>query len=630
MPERVIVVGAGLSGLSAAHTIYLAGGNVVLLDKNNFMGGNSTKATSGINGALTRTQVDEKIGDSVKQFYEDTLKSARDKARPDLIKVLTYKSAAAVEWLQDVFNLDLTLVSRLGGHSFPRTHRGHDAKFPGMAITYALMQRFEELAEKEPHRVQLIKKAKVTGIIKEGNTVTGCKYTFNGEETSVHGPVVLATGGYAADFTEDSLLKKWRPDTFDLSTTNGAHATGDGHKMLMSIGAQGIDMDKVQVHPTGLVDPKDPTAKTKFLAAEALRGEGGLLLNSKGQRFTDELEHRDYVSNKLWEEKKKGFWPIRLVLNSKASNVLDFHTRHYSGRGLMKKMTGKELAKDIGCSEAELQKTFKEYNSYANGEAKDPHNKKYFHNGPVDINDDFHVAVMEPVLHFTMGGIEINDQAQCLNAEGKPFDGLFVCGELAGGVHGANRLGGSSLLGCVVYGRVAGDSASRYLFQKVINGGASSAVQRAGQISLHIDPGQPGKVSVEWGSGVSSGESKITQQSQTSAAPVMSSNADSSDPGKVSSTNDVKKFSVPEKEYTLEEVAKHNKKDDLWIAVKGVVMDLTNWVDEHPGGPQALFSHMGRDASEEFEMLHDDEVIPKYAADIVIGRVKGQKISLEY
>merc|ERR1711939_442329 len=164
MPPRVIVVGAGLSGLSAAHTIYLAGGNVVLLDKNNFMGGNSTKATSGINGALTRTQVDEKIADSVKQFYDDTLKSAREKARPDLIKVLTYKSAAAVEWLQDVFNLDLTLVSRLGGHSFPRTHRGHDAKFPGMAITYALMQRLEELCESDPERVQVIKKAKVERI----------------------------------------------------------------------------------------------------------------------------------------------------------------------------------------------------------------------------------------------------------------------------------------------------------------------------------------------------------------------------------------------------------------------------------------------------------------------------------
>jgi FAD binding domain len=103
-----------VSGLSAAHTVYLAGGNVVVLDKQGFFGGNSTKATSGINGALTRTQVDAKIPDSVRKFYDDTMKSARDKARPDLIKVLTYKSAAAVEWLQDQFNLDLTLVSRLG------------------------------------------------------------------------------------------------------------------------------------------------------------------------------------------------------------------------------------------------------------------------------------------------------------------------------------------------------------------------------------------------------------------------------------------------------------------------------------------------------------------------------------
>ncbi|KAF2088161.1 Flavocytochrome c [Saccharata proteae CBS 121410] len=640
MPERVIVVGAGLSGLSAAHTIYLAGGNVLLLDKNNFMGGNSTKATSGINGALTRTQVDHKIADSVKQFYDDTLKSARDKARPDLIKVLTYKSAAAVEWLQDVFNLDLTLVSRLGGHSHPRTHRGHDAKFPGMAITYALMQRFEELAEAEPERVALVKKAKVTKVNKNGNTVTGVTYMFNNEETTVDGPVILATGGYAADFSETSLLKKWRPDTFGLATTNGVHATGDGHKMLMEIGANGIDMDKVQVHPTGLVDPKDPGSKWKFLAAEALRGEGGLLLNGKGQRFSDELGHRDYVSGKMWEEKENGLWPIRLVLNSKASNVLDFHTRHYSGRGLMKKMTGAELAKEIGCSEKDLQATFTNYNAIADGKEKDPFGKKFFHNLPFDINDTFHVALMEPVLHFTMGGIEINDQAQCLNSEGKPFDGLFVCGELAGGVHGANRLGGSSLLGCVVYGRVAGDSASKYLFQRVLNQGMSPAAQRLGQISLHIDPAQPGKVSVEWGSGASGSSSTsqsqssdpVANQKQFSAAPVLKGGAaDSSDPAKVSSPNKaLKEFKVPEKEFSLEEIGKHNKKEDLWIAVKGVVMNVTDWVDEHPGGPQALFSHMGKDASEEFEMLHDDEVIPKYAPEIVIGRVAGQKITLEY
>jgi flavocytochrome c len=548
------------------------------------------------------------------------LKSARDKARPDLIKVLTYKSAAAVEWLIDEFKLDLTLVSRLGGHSEPRTHRGHDAKFPGMAITYALMERWEQLVEEDSTRAQLIKKARVVKINKEGNKAVGVVYEIDGKQHTVTGPVVLATGGYAADFTEDSLLKKHRPDTYDLATTNGSHATGDGQKMLMAIGANGIDMDKVQVHPTGLIDPKDPGSKWKFLAAEALRGEGGLLLNSKGERFCDELGHRDYVSGMIFKQKELGNYPIRLVLNSKASNILDFHTRHYSGRGLMKKMSGAELAKDIKGGSAALTTTFNDYNAIADGKKKDPWGKKFFPSVPLSVNDTFHVALMEPVLHFTMGGIEINDKAEVLNSTHAPFDGLFACGELAGGVHGANRLGGSSLLGCVVYGRVAGDSASKYLFQQVLKGGSSSAANRLGQISLHIDPAKPNAFSVSWGQdGASSSGPSITTPS-----------ADASPSSGAEQSAAPKKFSIPETEFSLEEVAKHNKKEDLWVAVKGVVMDLTNWVNDHPGGPQALFSHMGRDASEEFEMLHDDEVIPKYLpADLIKGRVKGQQITLK-
>lgn len=300
----------------------------------------------------------------------------------------------------------------------------------------------------------------------------------------------------------------------------------------------------------------------------------------------------------------------------------------------MKKMSGADLVKEIGCSEESLKKTFAEYNDVAAGKTKDPYGKKFFHNMPFKLDDTFHVSIMEPVLHFTMGGIEIDAKAQVINSEQKPFDGLYACGELAGGVHGANRLGGSSLLGCVVYGRVAGDSASEYLFRNVINGGVSTAAQRLGQISLHIDPLTPGKISVEWANGQSvSGslsaapEPSVHSQTQKSAAPVMGKDRE---PGKVKDINDLASFKVPEKEFTMEEVQKHNKKDDLWIVVKGVVMDVTNWLDEHPGGPQALFSHMGRDASEEFEMLHDDEVIPKYAASIVIGRVAGQTPSLEY
>ncbi|KAK9379306.1 FAD binding domain-containing protein [Kockiozyma suomiensis] len=626
MSERVIVVGGGLSGLSAAHQLLLNGANVVLVDKQGFFGGNSTKATSGINGALTRTQVDLNIQDSVQQFYNDTIKSARDLARPDLIRVLTYNSAAAVEWLQDVFKLDLTLVSRLGGHSQPRTHRGHDAKFPGMAITYALMERIEDYAEQIPDRVQILKKARVTRVLKDPSDdlkVTGVEYeSESGEIKQIFGPVVLATGGYAADFTESSLIKKYRPEIFGLATTNGTHATGDGQKMVMAAGGTGIDMEKIQVHPTGLVDPKDPDNKWKFLAAEALRGEGGILLNADGERFCDDLGHRDYVSNEMFKTK----FPIRLVLTGKASNVLDFHTKHYSGRGLMRKMTGRELAKEIGCGEAKLKAVFAEYNDIADGKKKDKYGKKYFANGPFDIEDtNFHVALMTPVLHFTMGGVEINDKAQILHSESKkPFDGLFACGELAGGVHGANRLGGSSLLGCVVYGRVAGDSASQYLFQKLLKQGgsaASSAGQRLSKISLHIDPNLPGQVVVDWNS---SGSGPSSSTSAATTSPVTSSSAPAEQP-----KPEAKEFSIPETEFTVDDVKKHNKKDDCWVIVKGLVMDVTSFLPDHPGGVNAIVNFAGRDATEEFEMLHEDRVIPKYAPETVIGKIKGSNPVLE-
>ena len=234
--------------MSAAHSVLQAGGNVLVLDKNPFfgtfalsllvmddlltwIGGNSTKATSGINGALTRTQIALGIPDNVSKFYDDTLKSARDLARPELIKVLTYKSAAAVEWLQDVFNLDLSLVSRLGGHSEPRTHRGKEM-FPGMVITYALMEALEDIAENTPERAEIIKKARVTKVLREGDKSVGVEYMYDGKSHKAYGPVILATGGYAADFQKGGLLEQHRPDLLELSTTNGDHCTGDGQKMV--------------------------------------------------------------------------------------------------------------------------------------------------------------------------------------------------------------------------------------------------------------------------------------------------------------------------------------------------------------------------------------------------------------
>lgn len=628
---QVIVVGGGLAGLSAAHTVLEHGGRVLLLDKNGFLGGNSTKATSGINGALTRTQIRLGIKDSVESFYDDTAKSAKDLVRPPLVKVLTGNSASAVEWLQEKFALDLSLVSRLGGHSFPRTHRGKE-KFPGMTITYALMEKFETLCQTEAHRAKLITKACVTKLLKEGDSVVGVEYEKDGQKHVAHGPVVIATGGYAADFdTPDSLLKKYRPDVLHLPTTNGDHSTGDGIKLSLAIGGHAVDLEKVQVHPTGLVDPAEPDSKLKYLAAEALRGVGGLLLDKEGQRFCDELGRRDYVTGEMWKNKP----PFRLVLNSAAGKEIEWHCKHYQGRGLMKFYpNGAALAADMGISAKTLEETYNKYNEIAKSK-KDPYGKQFFDNAPFRMDDSFWVSIVTPVVHFTMGGLEINHEGEVLGDKGT-IKGLYAAGEVAGGVHGANRLGGSSLLGCVVFGRVAGDSSARFLFDQVLHQGVSTATRRLGTLSHHLgDAAVSATVSqsnvqtrvsvspesnqltieVNWDGAQGSAPAQFTQthSAAPSAAPVAPA-APAPAPAPVKDKNQV---------YTWEEVAKHNTEKDVWVVVNGQVLDVTNFLKDHPGGKKPILIYAGRDATEEFNMLHKADVVEKYAPESIIGKISG-------
>ncbi|CAD1808049.1 flavocytochrome c family protein [Candida parapsilosis] len=656
----IVIVGGGLAGLSAAHQAYLRGANVVLLDKQGFLSGNSGKATSGINGALTRTQTQLKIDDSVEKFYEDTLKTAKDRANPALIKVLTYNSADAVHWLQEVFGLDLTVVSRLGGHSQPRTHRGHDSKFPGMAITYRLLETLEKLSEDEPDRVAILKHCQVIDLIKEGeDKVVGVKYKNlqDKSKSEVYGPVIMSTGGYAADFTKNSLLRKYRPDIIDLPSTNGVHATGDGQKIIMKNHGVGIDMDKVQVHPTGLIDFNDKdviAGKTQprflFLGAEALRGEGGIMLNGKGDRFVDELGTRDWVSGEMEKQNKAGNGPIRLVLSEESEKKLEFHIKHYTQRNLMRTVTGKQLCQEIGCSEEHLKQQLDTYNKAAKGDIKDPYGKQFFPATPFEYKPDakYHVSFITRVLHFTMGGVKINDKSQVLTENDTPFEGLYAAGEVAGGVHGHNRLGGSSLLACVVYGRLAADEACSYELQKLSKtgggganddddgGSGNNATQRLNMINLHIDPNtnriiidlnnQSG--SSESNSSGGSVSSKQQQQKHQHQQQKQSASAKSKEQQQQQG-KDAKAFSIPDKEFTLEEVAKHNTKNDCWCIIKNVVVDLTKFLDHHPGGAASITNFGGRDATESFEMLHEDNFIPKYVPNCVLGRIKGTKPDLD-
>lgn len=234
------------------------------------LSGNSVKATSGINGAGTSTQFANKIADNAEEFYKDIWYSAagldKSGAKPyPLAKTLAYESGPAVQWLQENFKLDLSLVSRLGlrsldffflfssnsrlkyftrgplhpagGHSFPRTHRGKE-KFPGMTITMALLEALEDMEKAHPQRCKLVNEARVSKLLTDASgAVVGVEYVKGGQVQQAHGPVIIATGGYAADYTDTSLLKKYRPDLVPFPTTNGEHCTGDGIKMAIEIGA---------------------------------------------------------------------------------------------------------------------------------------------------------------------------------------------------------------------------------------------------------------------------------------------------------------------------------------------------------------------------------------------------------
>eukprot|EP00475_Leptophrys_vorax_P001706 TRINITY_DN10940_c0_g1_i1.p1 TRINITY_DN10940_c0_g1~~TRINITY_DN10940_c0_g1_i1.p1 ORF type:complete len:492 (+),score=44.88 TRINITY_DN10940_c0_g1_i1:364-1839(+) len=475
----VVVVGGGLAGLSAALEVVRLGGTVLVLEKSERLGGNSAKASSGMNAACTGPQAALGIEDKLEDFVKDTEKSGKGLSDVGLVDVLVQRSADAVTFLQG-FDIDLDNIAQLGGHSHPRTHRSKSDGKP-MNIGYRIMSVLIKNVEALPaDKARVVKKAKVTALLKDpSGAVTGVKYEVPSADASVPEvvevsarAVVLATGGYSADKAPGGLLDTHTPSIRNLATTNGPFATGDGVRLGEQAGAGLIHMDQVQLHPTGYVDPKDPRNPVKFLAPEALRGCGGVLLNEKGDRFVNELSTRDAVTAAILQH--CGPFPevpgapaggadmaavAYLVLNQQAIDKFDpVSCNFYIGKGLIRKFDSiAALSAATHLPEANVRAALEAYGRHEDAKG-DPFGKSVF---PVLYNtsDPVYVAVITPSLHYCMGGLKFNARGQILTDSGAIIPGLYGAGEVTGGLHGANRLGGNSLLECVVFGRVAGVSA---------------------------------------------------------------------------------------------------------------------------------------------------------------------------
>ncbi|CAK7272811.1 hypothetical protein SEPCBS119000_005320 [Sporothrix epigloea] len=467
----VIVVGSGLAGLAAASAALRSNANrVILLERAIKPGGNSIKASSGMNGAPTRFQ-NQAHPDNA--FFSDTLKSAgkrgtfsaveRDQ-RKRLIKLLTNESAAAVNFLADEIGVDLSVVTLLGGHSVARTHRGAGRTPPGADIVMKLLQSL-----KGDSRFDLRTGCEVTKLIQSARScdangppeIVGVEYLSDNELTSLAGPVIFATGGFAGD--TDNLLAKYRPDLAGLPSSNEPRP--GMHGLLSNVGATLVDMDSVQIHPTGFVDPLSTSSALKFLAAEVLRGEGGILLHN-GRRFVNEIDTREHVSRAIMDleytSDRPRQWSVQILLDPGACRAAAPYVSFYEQKGLMSRKKVSEL-------DGTTKKTLKDVSMAAAKHNADLFGRSTFGSWALagDQEDDqkeVSVGWVTPVTHFTMGGIAINEHCQVLastlGASELIVPGLWAAGELTGGIHGDNRLGGSSLLECVVFGQIAGEQAA--------------------------------------------------------------------------------------------------------------------------------------------------------------------------
>lgn len=437
----VVVVGGGGAGLTAAISAKEKGVNVILLEKMAMLGGNTNYATAGINAAESKLQ--EKLGveDSSELFYQDTLKGGKNKNNPELLKTMTDNSGEIITWLVDR-GADLTEVTYTGGQSVKRIHRPTGGKAVGPMIVAAL----SETAEKQG--IDIRTESTVKELLKEGDRVVGVKVEHKGKTYTIKAKaVVMATGGFGAN---PAMVEKYKPELKGFGSTNSPAITGEGIAMVEAVGGALVDMTEIQTHPTVV---HNNTA----MITEAVRGEGAILVNRDGKRFINELETRDVVSKaELEQEGKSAFLVFDEIVREKLGAINGYINKGYaiSGNDL------EELAKKVGINGKNLVATMKQYNEYVKVGKDTEFNKNIL---PRELTKAPYYAIeVSPAVHHTMGGVSINTSAEVLTVDGKVIKGLYAAGEITGGVHGANRIGGNAMTDITVFGKIAGDNAAEY------------------------------------------------------------------------------------------------------------------------------------------------------------------------
>ncbi|CAO96972.1 flavocytochrome c [Erwinia tasmaniensis] len=439
----VVVIGSGGGGLAAAIQASEEGAKVAIVEKMPTIGGNTIKASVGMNAAETRFQKLKGIEDSKELFFNETLKGGKCKNNQQLLRQFVDQAPEAIEWLAR-HDIELNDITITGGMSIDRTHRPADRSAVGGFLISGLVKNINQ------REIEVLLETSVDEILCEKGVVIGVKVVdeYNDSRILHAKSVIVATGGFSAN---REMVVKYRPELDGFVTTNHKGATGSGIAMLQQIGAATVDMGEIQIHPT-------VEQTTSYLVSEAIRGGGAILVSQAGHRFYNEMETRDKVSAQIIALPEKSAWIVfddRVRANNKAAD-------EYIAKGfVVSAPTPYELAVKLNMDQESLQATLERYNQFVERQHDEDFGRQTALRHPLEKGPFFAIRIA-PGVHHTMGGVTINTDAEVLDAQHQPIGGAWAAGEVVGGIHGANRIGGNAVADIIIFGILAGRNAATW------------------------------------------------------------------------------------------------------------------------------------------------------------------------
>jgi succinate dehydrogenase / fumarate reductase, flavoprotein subunit len=454
----VLIIGAGGAGLRAAVEAREAGLRVAIICKSLFGKAHTVMAEGG--AAASMGNVNDK--DSWMVHFRDTMRGGKFLNHYRMAELHAKESPDRI-WELETWGalFDRTKEGKIsqrnfGGHEYPRL--AHVGDRTGLELIRTMQQRIVALQQKDGREtgdmeshIKVFAELTITDILKENGKVSGAYgyWRESGSEVLFEAPaVVIATGGVGK--------------TFKI-TSNSWEGTGDGHALALKAGANLVDMEFLQFHPTGMVWP--PSVRG-ILVTESVRGEGGVLTNNLGERFMfkyipdvfkDKYADNEAEADRWYLDQDNNRRPPELLPRDEVARAINSEVK--AGRGTEHGGVFLDVSKRIPADviKKRLPSMWHQFYELAG----------------VDITKE--AMEVGPTCHYVMGGVEVEPD----NAAAVGVPGLFAAGEVAGGMHGSNRLGGNSLSDLLVFGRRAGMGAVEYVKNNGANPVSDASVKTA-------------------------------------------------------------------------------------------------------------------------------------------------------